>query len=100
MALERLEAHVGLGVSPNILASPLWSLAPVALDGRHSAALRGLQVVVVTIVAMRTALVGAQKLSMALPVSLFARSEESFSCVVRLLDLRQRRHGAIKEQRP
>ena len=70
---------MGLEVRPNLLASPLRSLAPVALDGRHSSALRGLQVVVVAVKAMSTALYSAQKLSMALPVSLFARSEETFS---------------------
>ena len=98
--MERLEASLGLELSLNFLASSSWSVASVALDKRHSDALRGLQVVVVAIVAMSTALGGAHKLSMALPVRLFPRSEESFSCVVRLLDLRQRRHGAKEEQRP
>lgn len=98
MTLERLDTSVGLEVRLNLLASPLWSLAPVALNGRHGATLRGLQVIVVAIVAMSTALGGAQKLSMACPVSLFARSKETFFCVVRLLDLRQKRHGAKQKQ--
>lgn len=76
MALQRLEASLGLEVSLNLLASSSWSVASVALDGRHSDELRGSQLVVVAIVAMSTALGGAQKLSMAFPVSLFARSEE------------------------
>ena len=62
--------------------------------------MRGLEVVVAAVVAMSTAFGGAQKLSMALPVSLFASYEEDSSCVVRLLDLRQRRHGAAQEQHP
>ena len=74
MALERLEASFGLEVSLNLLASSSWSVTPVALDGRHSDALRGLEV---GVVAMSTASGGAQKLSMAFPVSLFARSEEN-----------------------
>lgn len=100
MALERLEASSGLEVSLNLLASSSWSVALVALDRRQSSALRGLQVVVVAIVAMSTTLGGAQKLSMAFPVSCSPVSKKISSCVVHLLDLRQRCHGTMQEQLP